>query len=232
MARSAERWRAWLVHAYTASGVVLAFVAVVRIAAGDHRGAFLALYGAVMIDATDGWLARRADVAAALPGIDGRRLDDIVDYVTFVFVPALVLVGTDRFPAGWGLWVAGAILIASACGFARVDAKSVDHFFTGFPSYWNIVAFYLYVVDASAYVNAAIVLVLCGLVFVPIGYLYPSRTPVLRSLTVGLGVAWAALVLAMVIQLPVVSGSLVTLSLGYPVYYAALSVWLHRRRSA
>lgn len=211
---------------------MLALVAVVEVVTGDARAAFLALYGAVIVDATDGWLARRADVATALPGIDGRRLDDIVDYVTFVFVPAVVLVETGRLPEGWSLWLAAAMLVASAFGFARVDAKADDHFFIGFPSYWNVVAFYVYVGGAPRALNAAVVLALCVMVFVPVGYLYPSRTPAFRSLTVGLGVAWGALVLVLVLQLPAVSPLLVLVSLAYPVYYAALSFRLHRHRTA
>ena len=93
-------------------------------------------------------------------------------------------------------------------------------------------AFYLYIFDWSPVVNAAIVLALCGLVFVPIGFVYPSRTPVLRRLTIWLGVVWAVLVLAMVIDLPAVSRTLVLVSLIYPGYYTVLSLWLHGRRGA
>ena len=227
-----ERFAAWVVHAYTASGAALALIAGVGILAGDYRRAFLALYAALVIDATDGWLARRARASDVLPGIDGRRLDDIVDYLTFVFVPAILLVASGRLPAGWGAGVACVLLAASALGFARADAKSVDHFFTGFPSYWNIVAFYLYIFDWSPVVNAATVLALCGLVFVPIGFAYPSRTPVLRRLTIWLGVVWAVLVLAMVLHLPAVPRTLVLVSLIYPGYYTVLSLWLHGRRGA
>ena len=88
--------------------------------------------------------------------------------------------------------MASVVLLSSAYGFASTDAKTSDHFFTGFPSYWNIVALYLYVADLSPRVNAMILLVLSALVFVRIGYVYPSRTPVLRGLTVALGVVWGA----------------------------------------
>lgn len=221
---------AWLVHAYTATGAVLAFAAVISIVAGDYRSAFLLLYASLVIDSTDGWLARQGRVDVILPGIDGRRLDDIVDYLTFVFVPAIFLVESGLLPEGWGMVAAGAMLLASTYGFSRADAKSADLFFTGFPSYWNIVAFYLYVGDLPPIANAAVILTLSALVFVPIGYVYPSRTPTLRTLTVGLGIVWAMLGLVMILQLPRVSGMLVVVSLAYPAYYCLLSLWLHGRR--
>ena len=104
------------------------------------------MVAATFIDATDGVLARRAQREGAhCRGFDGARLDDIVDYVTFVFVPALFLYQSGALPYGWAGGVAAAILLSSAYGFAAADAKTNDHFFTGFPSYWNIVALYLHV---------------------------------------------------------------------------------------
>ncbi len=228
----ATAW-AWIVHAYTGAGAILAFGAVIAVFAGDYRSAFLLMFVALAIDATDGWLARRARVEIVLPGFDGRRLDDIVDYLNFVFVPAILIVEAGLLPEsdGLGIGVAGVMLVASAYGFARKEAKSSDHFFTGFPSYWNIVALYLFVGDAPPAANAAVLLVLSGLVFVPIGYVYPSRTPTLRRLTIGLGILWALLVLLMILQLPRVNGALVGVSLAYPAYYGLLSLWLHVRRA-
>jgi phosphatidylcholine synthase len=218
------------VHVYTASGAVLALLALGSTVAGDYRAAFGWLFAATLIDATDGWLARRADVGRATPWIDGGRLDDIVDYLTFVFVPAVILREANLLPGPGGLVVAGILLVSSAFGFARTDAKTADHFFTGFPSYWNIVAFYLYAAQAGAAVNALVVLVLCVFVFVPIGYVYPSRTPVLQRLTLALAILWGATIAVMIALLPAVPRRLLILSLAFPVYYAALSLVLHRRR--
>jgi phosphatidylcholine synthase len=221
---------AWAVHAYTATGAVMAFLATLAVFDGAYRAAFLWFVAATLVDATDGVLARAARVKEATPGFDGARLDDIVDYLTFVFVPLLLLYRAGHLPEGWGLIVAAAVLLSSAYGFSSLDAKTTDHFFTGFPSYWNIVALYLHAFALAPAVNAAILLVLAVLVFVRIGYIYPSRTPALRRTTVVLGAIWAIAVLAIIVLLPDVPRWLLIGSLYFPVYYAVLSLVLHVRR--
>lgn len=221
---------AWLVHLYTASGAVLAFLALQATVRADYRLAFLWLFVAVVVDSSDGWLARRARVAERLPQFDGTRLDDLVDYLTFVFVPAFLLYHAGLLPAVWGLGVACAILLASAYAFAARDAKTADHFFTGFPSYWNVVAFYLYAFRISPSVNALLVLVFCGLVFVRTLYVYPSRTPALRATTVLLCSAWGAVLLYILWRLPAIDRLVLGVSLFFPIYYFGLSVALHLRR--
>lgn len=225
-----QRAAAWAVHAYTATGAVLGFGAATAVLAGNYRAAFLWLIAATLVDATDGFLARAALVKERLPGFDGTRLDDIVDYLTYVFVPMLLLYHAGLLPAGWGPGVAGVVLLSSAYGFSAADAKADDHFFTGFPSYWNVVAVYLVAGGLTPAVNAAILLALSALVFVRIGYLYPSRTPVLRGLTVALGGLWALMIVAIVLALPAAPPSLVIGSLFFPVYYSVLSLILHRQR--
>jgi phosphatidylcholine synthase len=128
------------------------------------------------------------------------------------------------------MWVAGAMLLSSAYGFNRTDAKTPDHFFTGFPSYWNVVVFYLYVAGWPSWVNGAILLALAVLVFVPIRYVYPSRTPIVPWLTNALGVVWGVLMLVMMWQYPAVSRPVFFASLVYPAYYAGLSLLLEWRR--
>lgn len=217
---------AWLVHLYTASGAVLAFLAARAIFLDDYQAAFSWLALQIVVDATDGALARRAQVSTRLPWFDGAKLDDITDYLTYVFVPALVVWKAELVPDEWTVVVASAILLSSAYGFNRADAKTADHFFTGFPSYWNIVAFYLMVARFGRGVNAAILMAFVALVFVPIRYLYPSRTAQLRVVTIGLGVLWGALMVLMLWQYPEVSRGAFWVSLGYPAYYFAVSVWL------
>jgi len=220
----------WLVHAYTASSAVMAFLAIRAVVQGDARTAFLWLAATVIVDATDGALARAAGVRQRLPRFDGARLDDIVDYLTFVFVPLALIEREGLLPDAAALPVVGAALLASAYGFSREDAKTPDHFFTGFPSYWNIVALYLVAIGAGPWVNALILASLTALVFVPIGYVYPSRTPTLRRTTIGFGTLWGAAVLAMIWQLPSPSPALVYGSLAFPAYYTALSLWLQSLR--
>ena len=222
---------AWLVHLYTASGAVLAFLAVRALFEHDYRTAFFWLWMQVAVDASDGWFARRARVAERIPWFSGIKLDDIVDYITYVFVPALFVWRSLLVPDAWAVGVAAAMLLSSAYGFSRTDAKTPDHFFTGFPSYWNVVTFYLLVAKWPATLNATILVILAVFVFVPIRYVYPSRTSVARTLTNVLGVVWAGLMLLMLWQYPAVGRAVFIASLVFPLYYVALSFWLHFRRN-
>ena len=227
---SSPRLFAWLVHFYTASGAVLAFAAALAAINAQFREAFFFLIASTLVDATDGMLARRAGIPAATPAFDGARLDDIVDYLTFVFVPMVILYLAGDLPAGWGFWVVAAVLLSSGYGFASLDAKTSDYFFTGFPSYWNIVALYLHAARTPPLFNAIVLLGLVVMVFVRIGYVYPSRTPVLRGLTNVLGAIWAAMMLVAVWLMPDTPRGLLIASLFFPVYYTVLSFWLHARR--
>jgi phosphatidylcholine synthase len=230
-ARSARAF-AWSVHFYTATGAVTGFAALLSVTRGEYRAAFLWLVAATLVDASDGVLARLADVKRRTPMFDGARLDDIVDYLTYVVVPIFLLHHAGALPPGWGVAVAAIVLLSSAYGFASLDAKSSDYFFTGFPSYWNIVAVYLMAARLEPTVNALVLITLSILVFVRIGYIYPSRTPVLKGLTTVLGLVWSVMIVAIILKLPAPPGWLVIASLYFPVYYTVLSLVLHRRRTA
>lgn len=203
-------------------------MAVRALDAGDVRQAFLWLVAATAIDSTDGVLARALRVKEHLPWFDGGKVDDLVDYLTYVFVPVLIVLRTGLLPESVALPVASAVLLSSAYGFSRDDAKvaSTDYFFTGFPSYWNIVAVYLTVWQLPPAVNAAVLAVLAVLVFVPVRYVYPSRTVTWRTATLLLGVVWAVCLTMTVWRLPSVDGPWAGLSLVFPVYYLLLSLKL------
>ncbi len=222
----------WIAHAYTASGAVIALLATGVTFAHNFRAAFIYLAIATLVDATDGVLARALKVKERLPGFDGARLDDIVDYLTYVFVPVLIVWQAELVPVAFP--VCAAMLLSSAYGFGQADAKAHagDHAFTGFPSYWSIVVAYLYLLPLAPIVNAAILLVLALLVFVPIRYVYPSRTMALKVPTLVLGTAWGAIFTWLIWRLPAVDGPWAALSLVFPVYYFLLSFWLHTRPSA
>jgi phosphatidylcholine synthase len=222
---------AWFVHAFTATGAVLGLAALQATVGGDYRAAFLWMIAATVVDGVDGWLARLARVDQRAPGVDGRRLDDIVDYVTYVFVPAALMLRSSLLPAAIAWPVAATVLLSSAFGFSRTDAKTADHFFTGFPSYWNIVALYLFAMGLDPGWNAAIIVVLAILVFVPIGYIYPSRTVEWQVPTLVLGAIWSAAMIGIAWRLPDVWRPGVFVSLLFPLYYVVLSLVLHVRRS-
>lgn len=219
----------WLVHLYTACGAVVAFLAIFFIEQNNFQDAFWLMSLAVLIDATDGTLARAARVKEKIPWFDGDRLEDIIDYLNYVLVPSLFMIRADLLPDPARLWVAALPLVASAYGFCQKEAKTSDYFFLGFPSYWNIVAFYSYVLHTSRGLNAFLLAVLSVLVFVPIKYIYPSRTPILRGPTLFLGTIWGILVLFIIYRLPDPPASLVFTSLLFPAYYLALSLFLAAR---
>lgn len=221
---------AWLVHLYTALGVVVAFIALLSIEQGDFRSALLLMALAVALDATDGALARAARVKEVIPWFDGDALDGIVDYFNYVIVPALFLFRADLLPAHDALWLSLLPLLASAYGFCQKNAKTTDNFFLGFPSYWNIVVFYLYVLKTPLWSNAFLVIALSVLVFVPMKYIYPSRSPRFRIQINVLGALWAIVVLYLLYSLPTPAPALVFASLLFPAYYIALSLWLEYRR--
>jgi phosphatidylcholine synthase len=224
------RRRAWLVHTYTAFGAVLAFGGAWGVVHGSDRLALGAMFAATIVDATDGMLARRARVKDVLPEVDGARIDDIVDYITFVFLPLLLLDASGGLSRFTVFPVAAIVLLSSMYGFVAPDAKTSDYFFTGFPSYWNIVVLYMLLFGTSPGVNAIALLVLSALVFVRIGYVYPSRTPTLRPLTLALGTVWAAMIGVIIVMWPAPPRWLAIGSLAFPVYYFVLSLVLHFRR--
>jgi phosphatidylcholine synthase len=223
-----HRAAAWGVHIYTALGLPLALLAAGALWRGNAELFFVALWTTCVIDATDGALARKLRVKDVLPAFNGRRLDDIIDFITFVFLPALALPALGILPEGYA-WVAAAPLLSSAYGFCQENAKT-DDAFVGFPSYWNIVVLYLYVLEAPPAWAIGTVVVLSVLVFVPIHYVYPSRTRLLMPVTVVFGSLWAALTLALALA-PHASWAykLGWISMSYPIYYFALSFVHHAR---
>ena len=228
------RAAAWAVHLYTASGIAFALLATLEVckAAPDARQVFLWLTIAVLIDATDGPLARRVQVKKVLPHISGRTIDDIVDYLTFTFIPLLLVARLEWVPRPVLLFVVPA-LVTSLLGFANSDAKDeAGGFFLGFPSYWNIVAFYLGISAASGHVvfNGIVVLVLALMTVMPLGFIYPNLAPPRWKLAILLGAfLWLAAVLAMFPSYPRPPLWLVAFSLAYPLFYVAVSLYEYRK---
>src|SRR5688572_1768073 len=189
---------AWGVHLYTALGAPLGVWAVFAAFEGDFRLAWFLIAVTVFVDATDGALARAVRVWDVLPWVDGRRLDDIVDYFGWVIVPAILLVLAGLLPA----WAITAPLIASGYGFAQTQAKTEDDYFLGFPSYWSLIGFYLYVFQTPQAFNVALILFLSVLVFVPIRFPYPTKTKPFRPLTLLCGATWGVMMLVLLLTMP------------------------------
>jgi len=228
-----RRLGAAVVHVYTASGALLALAATMEICSPvpDPRFVFLALAAAVMVDATDGPLARRAEVKRWMPSIDGRTIDDIVDYLTYTFVPLLLVWRMGWLPEPAVVWIAPA-LVASLFGFANTAAKDeAGGFFLGFPSYWNVVAFYAGFVYAvyGPWVNAGAVLLLTLMTLLPVRFLYPNLAPRPWRASLILGaLLWLGMMLWLLRDYPHAEVWVVWVSLLYPAFY----FWLSHRLAA
>lgn len=220
-------WACWALHLYTASGAVVGIFALQ--AALNHNAllAFQLMFLTIFIDGTDGALARKMVIWERLPQIDGRRLDDVVDYFTYVIVPIFALVTLGLIPNSPWIWAPP--VLASAFGFANVNAKTDDDYFLGFPSYWNLVALYLFCLGWPVWFNCAVLLILSALIFAPIRFIYPSKTKPYRIPTLVLGMIWALQTLALVACPERLPEWWLPSALFYPVYYVSLSLYLHRQ---
>ena len=227
----AQRFLGYFVHLFTASGVVFAFLAAAEVCkvSPDPRLVFLYLAIQCLIDAADGPMARAVHIKRSAPRIDGRTIDDIVDYLTFTFVPLLLVWKMGWVPEPAGLFVAPA-MVASLFGFSNVAAKDEKGgFFLGFPSYWNIVAvycgawFHLY----GPWVGAIVILALTVLTVLPVRFIYPNLAPRPWKMPVMLGaLIWTLMLAWMIWRYPDVSATMMWISLVYPIFYCVLSVWL------
>jgi phosphatidylcholine synthase len=225
------RLRAMSVHVYTASGIVVALLTVAAMLRGEYDRAFFWMVIAVLIDASDGTLARRWNVKRWAPHIDGRKLDDIVDYVNYTLVPLLLIGHAKWLPQPAPFWLAPP-LIASLFAFAHQGAKEEDQgFFRGFPSYWNVVVFYLEISGAYrwSWGVVAVLLALSVLSVAPVRFVYPNRPPCWRPLFVGGALVWLAQLLLLLRAYPDQQPLAVCWSLAYPILYVVLSVFLDRR---
>jgi phosphatidylcholine synthase len=222
---------AWSVHAFTASGSIIGIFALDAIYNHHYLLAIWLMWIAIGIDAVDGTLARKFHVKAFAPQLDGALLDNIVDYINYVFVPASFILLSDLLPYGLRSIVAAIILLSSAYQFCQENAKTQDHFFKGFPSYWNITVFYLFFSESNPWLNLFILLFLAGMVFVPIKYVYPSRLDYLtnnlflrKSMLIAT-VAWGIANIGLLCVYPASSTLLLALSLSYMILYVSVSLY-------
>ena len=199
-ATSSKRILAFSVHVLTAIGAAVALFALLAATHGDWPLMFLWLGVALVIDAIDGPLARALKVAEVLPNWSGETLDLVVDYTTYVFVPAYAVAAGHLMPDTLAIPSAAAIAITGTLYFANRKMKTSDNFFRGFPAVWNLVAFYLLLLRPAPAIAAGMVALFAVLTFVPIRFIHPFRVRRLRTVTVALLTLWAALALAAVKQ--------------------------------
>ena len=224
---------AWSVHLFTASGVIWSLLAIIAIIGHQWQLAFAWMMLAACVDFLDGSLARYFRIGSVLPEFNGALLDNIVDYLSYVFVPALFLWESDPIllPTEWKLPSAIMISLASAYQFCQSDAKTIDYSFKGFPSYWNFAVFYLFFLKWNPWINFAILFFLCFFVFVPIKYAYPSLMKHYKLPTIILTLTWFVMLILILFQYPDQQYWLVLTSLLYVVYYVVISLYMKTSRN-
>jgi phosphatidylcholine synthase len=208
--------RAFSVHVLTASGAGLALLALLAAVQGAFEVMFLCLGLALIVDGIDGTIARSIKVAEVLPRWSGDILDMVVDFVTYVFVPAYAIAAGGLLPPSLGAAAGVAIVMTGAIYFSDRRMKTADNYFRGFPTLWNVVAFYLFILKPAPWLVASLVALLCVLTFVPFKFLHPFRVVRLRKVSMAAVVLWsllAAVALARSLEPgPWVAGGLVVLA--------------------
>lgn len=191
-------WAA-LVHIFTALGSVCALLSALAIAERNWETAFLWLGIAFLIDGIDGTFARMVNIGETLPRFSGERLDLVVDYVTYVFVPVLAMLAAGYLTGFVGVVLAGLILLSSLFHFTDVESKADDLSFVGFPAIWNIVAFYFFAFSVPHWIAALIVALCVALTFVPMKWVHPLRVEKLMGVTIAATIAWSVAALTIVL---------------------------------
>lgn len=190
----------WLVHLFTASGAALALLALLAAIDRQFTLMFWLLGAALFVDGVDGALARRFRVAETMPEIDGATLDLVVDFLTYVFTPVVAILRADLLPRLWALGLGMTVVVGSALYFADRRMKTPDNWFRGFPTLWNVVAFYLLVFRPPAIVVVAALLVGVVAMFAPIVFVHPVRVRQWRGLTLSVLAVWIVAALAVMID--------------------------------
>ena len=197
-----DKIAAWAVHGFTASGAVLGFLAIISILNNDLVGAFLWLGLALLIDGIDGSLARKIGVLDKTPNIDGSTLDNVIDYLNYVIIPALMIYWFQMVPNGWEIILPAGMFAVSLYTFANMNMKTNDYYFSGFPAVWNIVVLYFYILNTHPVINVIIILLLFVFTFIPIKFVHPLRVKKIRNLTIFCTVLWSATTLKLVTTNP------------------------------
>jgi len=221
-----DKTLAWSVHAFTASGIITAFLAVIAVSEHQFKEAMLWLMAAFVIDGVDGTFARKWQVKKVLPNFDGKTIDYVIDFATYAIIPAYFMYEADMFAPEWRFIAAAAVLYTSTFYYGKTNMVSDDLYFMGFPVLWNFVAFYLFFVyDFGYIINFNLILVLCVLHFVPIKFAYPSRTVKYFYPTLIITVLSVAADLVLLLVYPENNFWLTVIASLVVVYFTALTIY-------
>ena len=183
--------QSWSVHVFTALGGLAGFLSLEAILRDNIFLAFIWLSLAFFIDGIDGTFARRYKVKEMVPAIDGSTLDNIVDYLNYVFIPAVMVYWFNLVPSQLTLLAVALILIVSCYTFANTKLKTEDNYFRGFPAVWNMVIFYLFVIGTSQLTNFLVIVFFSVMTFIPLKYLHPFRVKERKSLNLFMLAIWS-----------------------------------------
>jgi phosphatidylcholine synthase len=220
--------KAYGVHAFTALGAALGLLAIILSFQGRFHGAIWALLAAGLIDSVDGSLARAVHIGEHAPRINGALMDNIIDFLTWTIAPLFWIYAIMQVPA----WVVMICAFASIFGFTNIQAKSDDDFFTGFPSFWNLVVFFIYLLHFSTFWASLTLLCFAAATFLPLKFIYPSKTKLFQTLTLVLGVLYALQLLALIVLFDRSPRWLIYFSFIFPVYYFVTSFYLQWKLEA
>jgi phosphatidylcholine synthase len=182
--------RAFSVHLLTASGSFLAFVSLVAASEERWTAMFWWLGLALFVDGIDGPIARKLQVKEILPTWSGELLDNIIDYLTYVLIPAFALYQRGFMGEGLSFLSAAIIVVSSAVYYADTGMKTKENFFKGFPVVWNMIVFTLFVIQPGQWVSFAVVVISGILTFVPVNFLHPVRVVRMREINLVVFLAW------------------------------------------
>jgi phosphatidylcholine synthase len=225
MPLSASKAKAWSVHAVTASGVILGLLALLAVLDGRPQVCLLWLGAALLVDGLDGTLARKFDVKVVLPHFDGSTLDLVIDYLTYVFIPAIFVYRFIPLPEYTLLLSVGVILLSSLFCFCNLNMKSKDNYFIGFPAAWNVVIVYLYLLDFAPWLSFVTILVLAGLTLTKMKFLHPFRVKQFMPLNIGVTLLWMAACALLIVQYPLNQTWLLLVWGLTSVYFVAICLW-------
>lgn len=225
MLLSASKAKAWSVHAVTASGVILGLLALLAVLDGRPQVCLLWLGAALLVDGLDGTLARKFDVKVVLPHFDGSTLDLVIDYLTYVFIPAIFVYRFIPLPEYTLLLSLGVILLSSLFCFCNLNMKSKDNYFIGFPAAWNVVIVYLYLLDFAPWLSLVTILVLAGLTLTKMKFLHPFRVKQFMPLNIGVTLLWMAACALLIVQYPLNQAWLLLVWGLATAYFVGICLW-------
>ncbi|MFZ3205690.1 MAG: phosphatidylcholine/phosphatidylserine synthase [Pseudomonas sp.] len=225
MLLSASKAKAWSVHAVTASGVILGLLALLAVLDGRPQVCLLWLGAALLVDGLDGTLARKFDVKVVLPHFDGSTLDLVIDYLTYVFIPAIFVYRFIALPEYTLLLSVGVILLSSLFCFCNLNMKSKDNYFVGFPAAWNVVIVYLYLLDFAPWLSLVTILVLAGLTLTKMKFLHPFRVKQFMPLNIGVTLLWMAACALLIVQYPLNQAWLLLVWGLATAYFVGICLW-------